>query len=108
MTTMLEILHPKVLTFPASNCTSGKIAARSNRLGNSAGSSSHRRISEHQPIPLAWVTIQVYAASSGYSVGALRQKIQRGQFIEGKHFRKAPDGRVLMNVEACQNWGIEK
>ncbi|HEX8988735.1 MAG TPA: hypothetical protein VF816_12325, partial [Rhodocyclaceae bacterium] len=83
-------------------------SALSNRSTNILGSGIRRSVMSGQPIPLAWVTLQVYASSSGYSVGALRQKIRRGHFIEGKHFRKAPDGRVLMNVEACQNWGIEK
>lgn len=59
-----------------------------------------------QPIPVKWVTLKLYAQSSGYTPGALHQKIRRGQFIEGQHFRKAPDRRILMNVEACQNWGI--
>lgn len=107
MTTMLEVLQPTVLQFPANNCASGKLSARSNRPGG-LQFPGKRHGSNQQPIPLAWVTLQVYAASSGYSVGALRQKMNRGQFIEGKHFRKAPDGRVLMNVEACQSWGIEK
>jgi len=107
MTTMLDVLQPTILQFPASNCASGKVSARSNRTG-SAHAQPKRRGASPQPIPLVWVTLQVYAASSGYSVGALRQKMRRGQFIEGKHFRRAPDGRVLMNVEECQKWGIDK
>lgn len=106
MRTMLEMLRPTVTRFPGNNCASGKESVRSGRTQSAA--IGHRNGGVGQPvIPLAWVTLQMYAASSGYSVGALRQKMRRGQFIEGKHFRKAPDGRVLLNIGACQSWGLE-
>lgn len=104
---LLNILQPKVVQFPAGDCANGKALGRSNRA--KAGRQIGARGGENrQPLSLKWVTLQVYAVSSGYSEGALRQKMRRGQFIEGKHFRKAPDGRVLVNVDECQNWGINK
>jgi len=60
-------------------------------------------------IPLDfWVTIQLYAAMSGYSVGALYQKIRRCQLVEGLHYRHARDGRVHLHVQEMQNWGASK
>lgn len=55
-----------------------------------------------------WVTIQLYAAMSGYSVGALYQKIRRSQLVEGRHYRHARDGRVQMHVQSMQEWGAGK
>ena len=55
-----------------------------------------------------WVTIQLYSNMSGYSVGALYQKINRGQLIEERHFRHSRDGLILMNVRAMQDWSAGK
>lgn len=51
-----------------------------------------------------WVTIQKMAHDSGYTVAALRCKIQRGDFIEGIHWRKGRDGRILFNIRAFNLW----
>ena len=53
---------------------------------------------------LKWVTIKKLAEESGYSVAALRSKINRGDFIEGYHWRKSRDGRIQFNVEAYNQW----
>jgi len=53
---------------------------------------------------LEWITIQKMHEESGYTVAALRAKIRRGQFIEGIHFKYAPDGRVHFNVKAFNQW----
>lgn len=53
---------------------------------------------------IKYVTIQKLSEMSGYSVGALRRKIERGQFLEGVHFRHSPDGRIQFNLEAYQQW----
>lgn len=104
MTTMAEVLNPKIVQLPQRFCASGKVTAHSNRPDGVKG----RHRSSTQPIALEWVTLQTYAVSSGYTEGALYQKIRRGHYIEGKHFRKAPDGRIHMNVQECQNWGFCK
>ncbi len=51
-----------------------------------------------------WVTIQKLAADTGYSVQALRAKINRGDFIQGLHWRKSRDGRIQFNIEAYNSW----
>lgn len=53
---------------------------------------------------LEWVTIQKLAEESGYTVEALRSKINRGDFIEGYHWRKARDGRIHFNIKAYNQW----
>jgi len=108
MTTLTEILNPRIVPLPQRTCASGKAMAPSHRTAAGGNGRNSRLQNALDPIPLKWVTLQLYSASSGYSVGALRQKIRRGHFAEGLHFRKAPDGRVLINVQACQNWGDAK
>ena len=53
---------------------------------------------------MKWVTIKKYAEQSGYSEDAIRAKIKRGIWRIEKHWRKAPDNRILINVEAIQLW----
>ena len=108
MTRMIDVLSPKIFQLPQQVCASGRTTAPAHRTNDTSQHRRGRPPSAVSPIPLKWVTLQLYSASSGYSVGALRQKIRRGHFAEGLHFRKAPDGRVLINVEACQNWGGAK
>ncbi len=53
---------------------------------------------------LPYVTIKKLAAESGYSVEAIESKIKRGEFVEGIHFIKSPDGRIHMNTRAFTQW----
>ncbi len=50
------------------------------------------------------VTIEKFAAESGYSPDAVRSKIKRGDWLEGVIFFKAPDGRILIDIEAFEKW----
>jgi len=50
------------------------------------------------------ITLQKLAVESGYTEEALRGKIARGEFIEGKHYIKAPDGRIHFIVEEYLKW----
>ncbi len=54
--------------------------------------------------PIKWVTIPKLAELSGYSVGAIAKKIDRGDWIEGILWTKSPDGRRQVNVEAFNKW----
>jgi hypothetical protein len=51
-----------------------------------------------------WVTLQVTADTTGYSVAALRGKIRREQLIKGTHWRRAPDGRIIINASNFNDW----
>lgn len=55
-------------------------------------------------INLQWVLIPVFCSLTGYSDKAVRRKIQDGKWIEGRHFRKAPDGHITMNLQAYYAW----
>lgn len=51
-----------------------------------------------------YVTIPLAAALTGYSAKAIRRKIECGMWLEGREFRKAPDGHVLISIKGYQQW----
>ncbi len=53
---------------------------------------------------MRWTLIKPLALQSGYTENAIRAKIKKGVWLEGYHWRKAPDGRIHFNVEAIQSW----
>jgi hypothetical protein len=53
---------------------------------------------------IRYVTLKKFSEFSGYSVGALRMKISRGELVQNKHFRLAPDGRVLIDLQGFEQW----
>lgn len=54
--------------------------------------------------PERYVTIEVAATITGYSEKAIEHKIANGVWIEGREWRKAPDGRRLIDREGYQRW----
>lgn len=55
-------------------------------------------------IHIQWVLIPVFCALTGYTEKAVRTKIEKGVWIQGKHYRKAPDGHVTMNLQEYYKW----
>lgn len=51
-----------------------------------------------------YVTIPIAAAMTGYSAKAIRRKIESGVWLEGREFRRAPDGHVLISVKGYESW----
>lgn len=52
------------------------------------------------------VTIEVAANRTGYTKRAIETKIAKGVWIEGFEFRRAPDGRVLVDMEGYERWVV--
>lgn len=50
------------------------------------------------------VTISRFAEITGYSEKAVRHKIDLGVWIEGRQYRKAPDNRILVDIEGYERW----
>jgi len=63
-----------------------------------------------QPTKLVFITPPRYVllpaahAMTGYTVKAMRRKIQRGEWPEGKIWRRAPDGRIVIDLDGFQKW----
>jgi len=53
---------------------------------------------------LRWLTIEKFSAESGYTPHAVRNKIKRGDWLEGHVWVKAPDGRILIDTEGYEKW----
>lgn len=51
-----------------------------------------------------WVLINRASELTGYTVNAIQHKIKGGVWPQGKLWRKAPDGRILINLEEFERW----
>lgn len=54
--------------------------------------------------PGRYMLIPSFATLTGYTEKAIRRKIQEGYWIEGRHYRKSPDGRIHMDLQAYYRW----
>lgn len=54
--------------------------------------------------PARYVRLPLAEALTGYSVKAMERKIERGDWQEGKVWRRAPDGRVMIDLQGYQRW----
>ena len=53
---------------------------------------------------IRYVTIPKFATESGYTENAIRSKIRDGIWREGQEWKRAPDGRVLVDVDGYHRW----
>lgn len=54
--------------------------------------------------PVRYVKLELFAEFTGYSVKALNQKIDKGVWMEGREFKRAPDGHRLIDIERFEKW----
>ena len=57
---------------------------------------------------MKYVRIKKFVDLSGYSEDAIRAKIKKGIWQINKHWRKAPDGRIVINIKEIESWVEEK
>lgn len=50
------------------------------------------------------VTLHKFEELTGYTVKAAQRKIQEGVFVQGQVWLKAPDGRILIDMEGYHRW----
>lgn len=51
-----------------------------------------------------YLTIPKFSELSGYSAKAIEVKIARGVWLENRQYRRAPDGRVLIDTIGYEKW----
>jgi hypothetical protein len=54
--------------------------------------------------PERYVTIGLAATVTGYTIVAIETKIARGIWVEGHEWRRAPDGRILIDLQGYERW----
>lgn len=53
---------------------------------------------------MKWVLINKVVEIFGYTDDAIRAKTRKGVWICGIHWIKAPDNRILFNIQEIQSW----
>lgn len=53
---------------------------------------------------MRWALLKRAAEVTGYSEKAIRCKMTDGVWLKGIHWDKAPDGHVIINLEAVDQW----
>jgi hypothetical protein len=54
--------------------------------------------------PAPYVTVDLASAITGLTQKAIRRKIEDGKWIEGREFRRSPDGRIFISIKGYQEW----
>jgi hypothetical protein len=50
------------------------------------------------------VLLPVAQLVTGYTVKAIERKIERGDWIEGQVWRRAPDGHIMVDLQGYERW----
>jgi len=69
-----------------------------------AQSARHIMRSSDEKPHVNWVTIEKFCGYSGYSKIAVNKKIHNGMWLEGLIWKKAKDGRILINLQGYDQW----
>lgn len=54
--------------------------------------------------PARFVTVELAGAITGLGENAVRKRIERGLWVEGKQWRRGPDGRQYIDMEGVEAW----
>jgi hypothetical protein len=64
------------------------------------------RLSYEAPVlsPARYVLLPLAQMLTGYSVKAMQRKIERGDWQEGKVWKHAPDGHIVIDMVGYHKW----
>ena len=51
-----------------------------------------------------YVKLNRFELLTGYTEKAVRRKIEEGIWFEGREFRRAPDGHILVDLLGYEKW----
>ena len=62
------------------------------------------KITSMSIVPAKWVKPRMLEGLFGLTAEAARKKRERGEWLEGKHYNRAPDGNYVYNWHEIENW----
>lgn len=51
-----------------------------------------------------YVRLPLFERMTGYTQKAVRRKIEEGHWLEGRQYKRAPDGHILVDMEGYARW----
>lgn len=54
--------------------------------------------------PAPYVTIPLAALVTGLSEKAIRRKIEDGKWLDGREYRRSPDGGIFISLKGYASW----
>jgi hypothetical protein len=54
--------------------------------------------------PVRYVQLRKFEEMTGYTPAAVKMKMLRNDWTEGDQFMRAPDGRILIDLEGYEKW----
>jgi hypothetical protein len=54
--------------------------------------------------PARYVRLPLFERLTGYTQKSVRRKIEEGVWLEGKQYKRAPDGHILVDMEGYAKW----
>jgi hypothetical protein len=53
---------------------------------------------------VSWIRLQKFCELTGYTADAVYAKMRKGVWAQGLHWCKAPDGHIMINLKAYDQW----
>lgn len=57
-----------------------------------------------QVSPAAYVTVSLASTITGLTEKAIRRKMEDGKWLEGREYRRSPDGGIFISIKGYQEW----
>lgn len=58
----------------------------------------------HMVSPAPYVTVRLAAMITGLTEKAIRRKIEDGKWLEGREYRRSPDGMLFISIKGYVQW----
>lgn len=55
-------------------------------------------------VQLEWMLLPLFCTCTGYTPKAIQRKIEDGKWVEGRMYRRAPDGHININLQEYYRW----
>ncbi len=55
-------------------------------------------------VQLEWMLLPLFCGCTGYTSKAVQRKIEDGKWLEGRMYKRAPDGHITINLQEYYRW----